>query len=170
MSYSQQDLEREISEVIDKAIDQANIVSTKWLTQLILSKHSDIEGRDTPFHTLCAFEHVRDSVRKVTRKFRVSLSVATDRQLLMDGFERLQVAYDVEHEGEQFVVPIRRILRSQMVGKALEIQSQVDGGAHHVREIWRYIELRDKAGDWPPEDQHRPRPPYKRPPHGTAHP
>lgn len=168
--YSQQDLEREISDVIAAAIRQGNIVSTKWLTQFILSKHSEIEGPDTPFHTLCASEHVRDSVRTVTRRFKVSLTVAANPQLVMDGFERLQVAYDVEHDGEQFVIPIRRIRRSQMVAKALEIQAQVDGGTRHVREIWRYIDLRDKAGDWPSEEDDLPRPPYKGGPEATVHP
>jgi hypothetical protein len=154
--YSQKDLDLEITKLIDAAIDHGEIVAARWLTQTILAEHSAIEGDDTPFYNLCAYEHVRESVRKVTRRYKTELRTDADMQIVMEGFERLQVAYSVDQDGDQFIVPTVRCTRSQMVAKSRELQRMMDGCAQHLREMLRYIEQRDAAGDWPPEDDDPP--------------
>jgi hypothetical protein len=166
--YSQKDLDLEITKLIDTSIEQGDIVAALWVTQTILSKHSAIEGEDTPFYGLCAYEHVRESVRKVTRRYKTDPRAEADTQIVMDGFERLQVAYMVDRGGDQFIIPTPRCKRSQMVAKARELERIMNGVSQHLREMLRYIEQRDAAGDWPPEDDAPPRP-YKDGPQPTSY-
>lgn len=86
----------EVRKLIADKIDRGDVVVIDWLTHEIISSKAGIEGPDVEFYRVCAFTHVKDVVKRCVGKYDAKPS--TDRQLVLSGFEHLQVAYSLMRE------------------------------------------------------------------------
>ena len=113
-------------------------IETDWIAGTVMANHSGIEGHDKDFYVLCAWAHVRTTVRAVLRRYRPEPDKKTDRQLILSGYERLQVAYHVERNGSSHLARIERMTPMEIRHKVNEYRSQAEGLHLHADELERY--------------------------------
>jgi hypothetical protein len=70
MPMAQSDLTAEVQELIAEIIQAHRVQDADWITQVIVSKHSAIQGDDADFYLLCAYKHVRETVRAVLHSYK----------------------------------------------------------------------------------------------------
>lgn len=140
--YSISQLVKEIAEITDHLVKQGIALHPDWVTQKIQSNHQNIEGDDSDFYTCVSKETIRDQVRKRINKFKIKpeQNSDVDRQLVMPGFERLQLAYVIEMDGTQIAVPLRIMSSAQRRAKSAELRAMGAGCYQHADEIDRYDE------------------------------
>lgn len=127
---------REVREFIAAKIARGEIVSVDWLTHEIVANKRGISGDDVEFYRVCAFTHVRDVVKRCVGKY--DAKPATDVQLVLDGFEHLQVAYTVERRGENVLVPVDQLTDCEIEGRAVEYEKMAKGCLAHAKELRSY--------------------------------
>jgi len=112
-----------------------------WLTQEVLDRHSDIEGEDAPFYLICARAHIKDIVRACIAKYDTK-EATNDKQLVLAGFEHLQIAYTVDRQGEVTLVPVDQLTNAELLARAEEYDGMAKSCRAHAREIRKYVEVR----------------------------
>lgn len=143
--YSLSDLKQEIEQTIS-AMESQSRLHPEWITQAVMSKHSDVEGNDTDFYQCCARAEVRTQVRKRLSQYKASADTTVDRQIVLEGFERLQKRYLIAENGEQVAIRIQDMTEEQLQVKANEYRAMGVGCFQHADEIDRYREqLRQQA-------------------------
>jgi len=146
-SLKQSDLLHEVQEIIELGLKSGQVMPAAVITQSIVNDHDEIVGADRDFYLLCAYHHVRNSVRAVLRDYRGSAE-HTPAQLKLDGYEYLQKAYLIERglgqETEPTVVPITQCTDAELALKAREYRAMADGCNHHADELDRYRQQRFK--------------------------
>ncbi len=143
--YSETNLFEEVSSIVTGMIEANGSAQPAWVTQQVLKKHKRISGADKAFYVLCAAEHVRDSVRRVLRKYRPDPESETDPQLVLPGYDRLQRAYLVNRGNEQVVVRIDLLTDEEIDAKIAEYQRMAAGLKKHANELRRYKQKRRAA-------------------------
>lgn len=140
--YSLSQLTQEIRAVVDGRIRQKQIIHPDWVTQEILNRHREIDGGDTDFYLCVGRETVRSQVRAQISRFKLAPEKALniDRQLVLPGYEHLQLFYLIETNGVQMAVPLEQMTRSQRKAKAAELRAMGDGCHQHADELDRYDE------------------------------
>jgi len=133
--FSEKDLFDEVQAIVD-----ANqcAIKTDWLANSVMSRHSDISGSDKDFYVLCAWAHVKTAVRAVVRRYRPEATEEPDRQIVLPGFDRLQVKYHVERNDESYLVPIDELTDQEIDAKAAEYERMAEGCRLHAAELRRY--------------------------------
>jgi hypothetical protein len=134
---SQNELDREISNIIDERLAAKQVTSPTWLTNQIVANHDEIQGDDSDWYRFCAWQHVRDSVQKNLRRFKIG-EEENDRQLRLPGYERVQAGYLVQRSGEWRMVPTEQLTANEIDLKIAELQSMAAGCLDHARELTRY--------------------------------
>ena len=135
--YSLSDLKQEIEQTIH-AMESQSRLHPEWITQAVMSKHSDVDGDDCDFYQCCARAEVRTQVRKRLSKYKADTDMAVDRQIVLEGFERLQKRYLVSENGEQVAIRIQDMTDAQLQAKADEYRAMGAGCFQHADEIDRY--------------------------------
>ncbi len=143
----QKDLENEVRTVIENLIDNDEIASAIWIAEKILTSHRPAEGKDAEWYMLCAYEHLRDTIRRVLRLYKDSESDRVDKQLFLPGMERLQKAYLIERDDEQKIVPIMQITESEMDVKIEQYFTSADGHREHGEQLIRFKDWRFHGKD-----------------------
>ena len=129
--------------IADKVASGQTIV-VEWLTNEIISAKSAIEGADAAFYRTCAFSHVKEIVKRSIGKYD-KREPETDRQIVMDGFEHLQIAYTVERQGDVVLVPVNQLTDHELLARAREYDEMARGCRSHAREIRDYVRERSEA-------------------------
>lgn len=137
----QPNITSEIRKLIADKVSAGEQTRVPWITQEVLDRHADIEGGDTPFYLICARAHIKDIVRACIAKYDTK-TPSDDRQLILAGFEHLQVAYTVERHGETTLVPVDQITDAELLARAAEYDDMARGCRAHAREIRKYVEER----------------------------
>jgi hypothetical protein len=130
----------EVRKFIANKIASKETVVIDWLTNDIVSSKDEIEGSDLPFYRVCAFKHVRDIVKSCVGKY--DRKPSTDSQIVLPGFEHLQVAYTVSRDGENVLVPVDLISDEELAMRAAEYDGMAQGCLAHALEIREYIKAR----------------------------
>src|SRR6185436_11242062 len=104
------DIEREVRAIIRERIDKGHPTKAEWLTKAVVNRHTAISGEDKEWHQVCAYEHIRNVVRKCVQRYKESPNLDNDPQMTLEGFEHLQKAYLVERKKKQVVVPIHKLM------------------------------------------------------------
>lgn len=139
--YTERDLLQEVSELVTAAIDAGRTCEAAAIALEVLSQWAPVEAEhDADKYTLCAQVHVRQAVASVLRRYRVDNEDATDRQIILPGMKRLQMAYMIAREGRQVVVPIQQITSEEWDAKQAELRTMAKGLLSHDNEIQRYRE------------------------------
>ena len=113
-------------------------------TQAIIDAHPLIFGKDRDFYRVCAYQAIRDEVRRHFNRTRAKPEDALqpDRQMVLPGFVRLQQYYAIEEDGEPIERRIDLLTREQLLAKAKELRAMSVGCEEHTRELERYIKER----------------------------
>lgn len=143
--YTMADLSREIAQEMESRIFKRETLNRDWIVQAILAKHSDVAGDDVDFHLCASRKTVENAVRQQINRFDVKAEVTPDRQLVLDGFERLQRYYAFEERGVQVAVPVEDMTDAQLEAKEVELMAMGAGCYQHADEIRRYRDQRRAA-------------------------
>lgn len=138
----QSDLEREIRDVVETTLAHGDLPRANWLTHEIVASHHP-DGAEFPdFDRLCAYGHVRATLRNVIRRYKTVPDEEVDPQIVLPGFERLQRAYLVEREIEgevtQIPVPLDQMNGEEILAKVSELRRMAAGCEKHALELERY--------------------------------
>ena len=140
MDVTQGQLEREIGEMVQRSILNNEPVQATWLTHAIVNRHCEISGDDTGWYRLCAYGHVRETVRRAVRKFQPG-EPERNEDLFKEGvpgFKKVQPAYSVKRDGEYYIVPIQLLTFDEFTQKAEEMNRMIGGLQDHRDQILRY--------------------------------
>jgi Rps23 Pro-64 3,4-dihydroxylase Tpa1-like proline 4-hydroxylase len=143
--YTMADLTREIAEVMEGLIAQRARMNRDWIVQMILARHDDVAGEDAEFYRCASRKTVEAQVRQQINRFDVRAELTPDRQMVLDGFERLQRYYAFEERGVQVAVPVEDMSDAQLEAKEVELMAMGAGCYQHADEIRRYRDQRRSA-------------------------
>lgn len=142
--YTQSDLTAEIQDVLETMAD-TRAWAAEWITHAVLARHQDFQGEDSDFYLCMARHHVHTAVRKHLNRFKLKPEIEPDRQILLEGFQRLQQRYVIMENDEETFVRIQDLTRQQLLMKARELYAMGAGCYEHGDEIMRFVA--DKFGD-----------------------
>jgi hypothetical protein len=147
---TQNELEQEIRGTIDRTIDAARAMPTAWIVQKVVENHHPPGSEVLPFDRLCAYGHVRYTVRQVVRRNRSASDDDDDavddfgepRQQTLPGFTHVQKEYVINRNGEGQVVLTEEMTYAEIGTKIEEIETMGQGCFDHARELRRYRDKR----------------------------
>lgn len=131
----------EIRKLITDCVDRGEARTVASYVDIIMADHSDIEGADADFYLICTRARVKDIVSKVIGKFSPK-EETTERQLVLDGFQHLQVAYTFERDSQTVLVPVDQCTEMELMARAREYEEMAVGCRAHAREIREYVSAR----------------------------
>lgn len=151
---TKQDVINEMRDLIAVEFEKAGRTpAAQWLVQELLKRHGRIEGPDKDFHVLAAFHFAQDVVKLALRRRAPSVesdeAEPTDRltQMVLPGYEYLQVAYLIPRDGQQHLVAVAEMTDEEIEAKADEHQRLAKGNEQHAEELRRYkVERRRPSG------------------------
>lgn len=146
MSYSQSDLTIEIKQIIEQGLATHVATAASFIAMAVVARHplpSGWKGDHRDFAIVCIHNHVRSMVKDVLKTMKAA--DIGDPQMTMEGFSRLQKAYIIERNKDLTVVPIEQCSDEELLAKAAELRSKIEGMAEHEDEIHRYIRQRRKV-------------------------
>ncbi len=130
----------EVRKFIADKIDNGETIVVAWLANEFVSSKSGIEGEDAEFYRECALLQLRDIVRRCVGKY--DAKPVTNAQLILKGFEHLQVAYTVPRGAQIVLVPVNQLTDAELLDRAAEYDLMAKGCKAHAREIRSYVETR----------------------------
>jgi hypothetical protein len=134
---SQQELLDEIEELVLQRIERNLVTDPVLLAEKIMEHHPLPRNGDVDFYELCAWNHVRYSIRVVLRDHKLT-GQEPSKQLLLPGCAHVQKAYCVEIDEEPRIIPINKMSREQLVRKSAELRAMAAGCIKHADELDRY--------------------------------
>lgn len=138
--YSINDLQDEIRTHVDLLIRSgAESLHPDWVTNSVMSEHTEIDGEDTDFYRIAARMTVRQEVRKCLNAFKPTEDSSPNEQLVLEGFERLQKYYLVNRDGTQVAARIDTLSEIEIRLKISELKSMAAGCLLHADELARYL-------------------------------
>ncbi len=136
--YTQADLTKEIQDVLE-GMEDTRAWEAEWITQAVLGLHQEIAGSDADFYVCMARNQVHTAVRKHLNRYKLTPEVEADRQIVMEGFERLQQRYAVEEHGVERFVRIQDLTKAQLMAKVNELLAMGRGCYQHADELERFM-------------------------------
>lgn len=140
---NEQSITTEIRKFIADKISNNEAIVIPWLITEILDRKNDIGGNDLPFYLTCTRKAVSEIVRKCVGKY--DTTPANDAQIVLPGFDHLQVAYPVERNGQQILVPVNQLSDDELEQRAKEYDTMARSCRLHAREIRDYLKARREA-------------------------
>jgi len=137
--YSMNDLTVEIEQIIE-AFEQTNErrLHPEYITNAVIDRHPDVSGADAEFYRVMSRAQVREAVRSRLNAFKAKAEAEADRQLVMQGFERLQRRYLVNEDGTQVAVKVEHMTSKQRQSKVAELRAMGQGCFQHADELERF--------------------------------
>ena len=136
----------EISNAINLRVERGEIINLTLFTSEFVSSKSGIRGEDADFYRVCTFKVVQEVASSCIKKFNTK-QAKTSIDILLPGFERLQLAYPVMRDGNQMLVPIELMSVEELSQRAEEYEGMAKGCLDHASEIRAYIYARVASND-----------------------
>lgn len=136
----------EISNAINLRVERGEIINLTLFTSEFVSSKSEIHGEDADFYRVCTFKVVQEVASSCIKKFSTK-QAKTSADILLPGFERLQLAYPVMRNGSQMLVPVEFMSDGELVQRAEEYEGMARGCLDHASEIRAYIYARNASND-----------------------
>jgi hypothetical protein len=133
---SEQSIYREVREFIAAQIQDGKVILVGELALQILISKPSIEGQDKEFYQIAAMAYVKTVVKRCVGKF--DAAPVSDPQLVLDGFEHLQVAYSVERDGQICLVPVDQLTPREIEARAAEYEQMAASCRKHAKELREY--------------------------------
>lgn len=121
------------------------VVEKEWLTNAVMSDHSDVTGDDADFAVCLARSAVADRVDRYFRSVKISTDIPDPAQDPLPGFKRVQKKYVFERDGKQVIVPVDDMTDEEIDAKADEHRAMGRGHFAHADELLRYKSIRRAA-------------------------
>jgi len=137
MSY-QKILISEIASIMDNLIEAKITIDPNAITNEICNNHSDELIKDAPFSTHNNYSNVRREVRSVMSKKLDFTQQPESQQLIIEGFEHVQVYYSIKRKGEQIGVPVEQMTEFEIREKAKELRKMGKTCFDHANELEMY--------------------------------
>lgn len=134
-------VQSEIRKLVTDCVERGDARTVASFVDIVMADHPSIEGEDADFYLICTRARVKEIVTKVIGKFSPKDEPA-DRQLVLDGFQHLQVAYTFERQGQAILVPVDQCTDIEMLARAKEYDEMAKGCRAHAREIREYVAAR----------------------------
>lgn len=131
----------EVRKLIADCVARGEVRSVASYVDIVMADHTDIEGEDADFYVICTRHRIKDIVSATIGKFAPKTK-QSDAQLVLDGFEHLQVAYTFERMGETVLVPVDQCSDIELAARAAEYEDMASGCRAHARELREYIGAR----------------------------
>lgn len=131
----------EVRKLITDCLERGEAQTVSFYVNTVMANHSDIEGGDADFYLICARARIKEIVSVAIGKFKPKKDLS-DRQLVLDGFEHLQIAYTFERDGETALVPIDQCGDFELNARAHEFDEMAKGCTGHARELREYVAAR----------------------------
>jgi hypothetical protein len=139
----QQDLINEVDAVVRERTANGESAAMSWIVHAVVGAHPNIAGSDSEWYSLCAYEHIRDTVREVLRGRKADEGSPEPSQAdLFPGLARVQLSYTINRDGEQTVVPLEKMTDAEIIAKENELMAMATGALAHARELKAYREAR----------------------------
>lgn len=139
------DIRALISSLVADKIAAGQLVNQDWTVTEILNNYDDIEGDDKDFYCITARHWVNGEVKAAIGKYEPKTNPG-DEQLVLDGFEYLQMAYPMLRGAVRVLVPIEQVTDAEWDTKEAEYERMGDGCYAHAREIRDFRASRQQAG------------------------
>jgi len=139
----------EISNAINLRVERGEIVNLRDFTHQFVAQKS-ISGEDADFFRICTFAKVQEVAGSCIKKFNTK-QAKSSIDILLPGFERLQLAYPVMRGGNQMLVPIELMSMQELSQRAEEYEGMAKGCLDHASEIRAYIYARVASNDNTPD-------------------
>jgi hypothetical protein len=140
---NEQSVRAEIRKTIADKISNGETVIVAWLITEILAEKSEVSGSDLPFYLACTRRTVAEIVKQCVGKYESA--PASNSQVVLPGFEHLQIAYPVERGGNHVLVPIDQLSDAELDQRATEYDNMAKSCRLHAREIRDYVKARREA-------------------------
>lgn len=134
----------DIRKLIADKVARGEVVRVQWMTNEVIAARGSIDGEDVPFYRTCAYAYVREQVRKGIGKYS-DISAETDKQILLPGFNHLQIAYMVNRNEDTVLVPVEQLSDEELLARAAEYEAMAKGCREHARELRKFISARAEA-------------------------
>jgi hypothetical protein len=141
--YSYSDLSSEIREEITLRLNGKPEVPAEWIVNAIAQRHTKKATRLPEFFRFCTLEYLRSEVRKAVN--RAKQADVEDEQLILPGYERLQVRYALERSGQACFVRLEAMTTQEIIAKAREYDRMGNGCFKHRDELMDYAQKRMSA-------------------------
>lgn len=129
--------------LIVKAVEKGKVRAVDTFVEDIVARHPGIKGADADWYRVCAYGWTRHIVRDCMRGFEPNPDDEKESQLVMDGFERLQIAYTLKRDGIRLLVPLSQMTSAECRAKAEEYRHFAAGALVHANELTRYADSLD---------------------------
>lgn len=137
------ELKQNAQELIEAKLGRGEPVSVAGAVTELINGQGRISGTGFDFYTLCAHEHVHRVVKEVVGDYE-SPRAEDAKQMKLEGFDHLKVAYTVERDGERVLVPTDHCTSEELLARASEFDRLAEGLQAHAEEIRRYVANRNE--------------------------
>ena len=131
----------EVRKLIADSVARGEARSVASYVDIVMAERSNIEGPDADFYLICTRHRIKELVSAAIGKYTPKTRQA-EAQLVLDGFEHLQVAYTFERGGETMLVPVDQCSDMELARRASEYEDMAAGCRSHAREIREYLATR----------------------------
>lgn len=134
-------IQSEVRKLVADCVERGEVHPVNYYVDIVMANHPAIEGDDADFYLICARHRVKEIVSVTIGKFKPRKD-ASNRQLVLDGFEHLQIAYTFVRRGQTFLVPLDQCTDLELEMRAREYEEMAAGCRSHARELREYISAR----------------------------
>jgi len=134
----------EVRKLITDYVDRGEVQDVQFYVNTIMARHTAIEGADTDFYVICTRQRIKEVVTATISRFNPKKQ-PVEQQLVLDGFEYLQVAYTFERGGKTMLVPLDQCTDIELAARAREYDDMANGCRAHAREIREYLNTRSQG-------------------------
>jgi len=144
---NESDIRREVELVISERVQCGEVTVASWVIQSVMSRHASLEGLDVEWYQVASRCFLQTEVARAVRRYKINEDQAQDGQMVLEGFERLQVAYSIVRNGQQSIVPLHLCTTQELEEKVLEMEGMRTGLQSHIDELRRVIAGREGRGN-----------------------
>jgi hypothetical protein len=138
MDYSQKRLHKEIADRHQYLAKEDGAAPKSWLVEAVMLLHNEDRS---DFAEYCSHAHVSAEVDRYIRRLRELETDGSEDQLLLEGWDHLQVEYVLTRDEESVIVRIDCMTFDEREAKAAQHDAWGMGHFQHARELRRYNEL-----------------------------
>ena len=139
------EITKEIEQVIEE-LDAENVraLYPDVITEKVIARWDEDAG---DHYLCCTNAFVRDQVRQRMNRYKVKSDPNPDKQLVLEGWERLQKRYFLREDNRDCAIRVQEMTFDQLMAKAREHRAMGDGHYQHASELERYARsLSEEAG------------------------
>ena len=122
-----------VRKAVQRLLESGHAASVSSVVQAVLEHKSDIYGDDLPFYQRFTVEEIKRQAKNAIGRYKAEPEA--DPQLVLKGFEHLQIAYPVVRQGEYLLVPTDQCTNQELLNRATEYRQMSRGCLKHAREL-----------------------------------